>query len=46
MGRWTTDHGTAQVNFVIGNAVKGGMYGTPPRSSRAPVADCEHPGPN
>jgi uncharacterized protein (DUF1501 family) len=25
-----TDHGTAQVNFVIGNAVKGGMYGTPP----------------
>src|SRR3954470_13531517 len=25
-----TDHGTAQVNFVIGNAVKGGMYGHPP----------------
>jgi uncharacterized protein (DUF1501 family) len=25
-----TDHGTAQVNFVVGNAVKGGMYGTPP----------------
>ncbi len=25
-----TDHGTAQVNFVIGNAVKGGMYGEPP----------------
>jgi uncharacterized protein (DUF1501 family) len=25
-----TDHGTSQVNFVIGNAVKGGMYGTPP----------------
>jgi uncharacterized protein (DUF1501 family) len=25
-----TDHGTAQVNFVIGNAVKGGMYGKPP----------------
>ena len=25
-----TDHGTAQVNFVIGNAVKGGLYGTPP----------------
>lgn len=25
-----TDHGTAQVNFVIGNAVKGGFYGTPP----------------
>jgi uncharacterized protein (DUF1501 family) len=25
-----TDHGTAQVNFVIGNAVKGGMYGRPP----------------
>ncbi len=28
-----TDHGTAQVNFVIGNAVKGGLYGTPPRLS-------------
>ena len=25
-----TDHGTAQVNFVIGSPVKGGMYGTPP----------------
>jgi uncharacterized protein (DUF1501 family) len=25
-----TDHGTAQVNFVIGNAVNGGMYGAPP----------------
>jgi uncharacterized protein (DUF1501 family) len=25
-----TDHGTAQVNFVIGNGVKGGMYGKPP----------------
>jgi len=25
-----TDHGTAQVNFVIGNGVKGGMYGAPP----------------
>jgi uncharacterized protein (DUF1501 family) len=25
-----TDHGTAQVNFVIGNKVKGGMYGAPP----------------
>ena len=25
-----TDHGTAQVNFMIGNGVKGGMYGTPP----------------
>ena len=28
-----TDHGTAQVNFVIGNGVKGGMYGTPPSLS-------------
>jgi uncharacterized protein (DUF1501 family) len=28
-----TDHGTAQVNFVIGNSVKGGMYGTPPSLS-------------
>jgi uncharacterized protein (DUF1501 family) len=25
-----TDHGTAQVNFVIGDPVKGGMYGSPP----------------
>src|SRR5512143_505035 len=25
-----TDHGTAQVNFVVGNAVKGGQYGRPP----------------
>ena len=25
-----TDHGTAQVNFVIGSAVTGGMYGAPP----------------
>src|SRR5207244_3681743 len=25
-----TDHGTAQVNFVVGNAVKGGLYGKPP----------------
>ena len=25
-----TDHGTAQVNFVVGDAVKGGLYGTPP----------------
>jgi uncharacterized protein (DUF1501 family) len=25
-----TDHGTAQVNFVIGNSVKGGMYGKTP----------------
>ena len=25
-----TDHGTAQVNFVVGNGVKGGLVGTPP----------------
>jgi uncharacterized protein (DUF1501 family) len=25
-----TDHGTAQVNFVIGKGVKGGLYGTAP----------------
>src|SRR5712692_8506860 len=25
-----TDHGTAQVNFVVGRSVKGGLYGTPP----------------
>jgi len=28
-----TDHGTAQLNFVIGDMVKGGMYGTPPSLS-------------
>ncbi len=28
-----TDHGTAQVNFVVGDPVKGGMYGTPPSLS-------------
>ena len=28
-----TDHGTAQVNFVVGSSVKGGMYGTPPSLS-------------
>src|SRR5580765_7931099 len=28
-----TDHGTAQVNFVIGNGVKGGLYGKPPSLS-------------
>jgi uncharacterized protein (DUF1501 family) len=25
-----TDHGTAQINFVVGNAVKGGQYGKAP----------------
>ena len=34
-----TDHGTAQVNFVIGNAVKGGMYGTPPSLSKLVLGD-------
>jgi uncharacterized protein (DUF1501 family) len=34
-----TDHGTAQVNFVIGNAVKGGMYGTPPSLSELVLGD-------
>ena len=34
-----TDHGTAQVNFVIGNAVKGGMYGTPPSLSNLVLGD-------
>ena len=28
-----TDHGTAQVNFVIGNPVKGGLYGMAPSLS-------------
>jgi len=34
-----TDHGTAQVNFVIGNPVKGGMYGTPPSLSNLVLGD-------
>src|SRR5258705_13443105 len=34
-----TDHGTAQVNFVIGHAVKGGMYGTPPSLSNLVLGD-------
>src|SRR5262245_14830696 len=34
-----TDHGTAQVNFVIGNAVKGGMYGMPPSLSNLVLGD-------
>lgn len=34
-----TDHGTAQVNFVIGDAVKGGMYGEPPSLSELVLGD-------
>jgi uncharacterized protein (DUF1501 family) len=34
-----TDHGTAQVNFVIGNAVKGGLYGQPPSLSELVLGD-------
>jgi uncharacterized protein (DUF1501 family) len=34
-----TDHGTAQVNFVIGNAVKGGSYGTPPSLTNLVLGD-------
>jgi uncharacterized protein (DUF1501 family) len=34
-----TDHGTAQVNFVIGNALKGGLYGTPPSLSNLVLGD-------
>jgi uncharacterized protein (DUF1501 family) len=34
-----TDHGTAQVNFVIGNAVTGGLYGTPPSLSNLVLGD-------
>jgi uncharacterized protein (DUF1501 family) len=34
-----TDHGTAQLNFVIGNAVKGGFYGTPPSLSELVLGD-------
>jgi len=34
-----TDHGTAQVNFLVGNAVKGGMYGKPPSLSDLVLGD-------
>ena len=34
-----TDHGTAQLNFVIGNAVKGGMYGKTPSLSELVLGD-------
>jgi uncharacterized protein (DUF1501 family) len=34
-----TDHGTAQVNFVIGKAVKGGLYGTPPSLTNLVLGD-------
>jgi len=34
-----TDHGTAQLNFVIGNAVKGGLYGTPPSLTNLVLGD-------
>ena len=34
-----TDHGTAQVNFVIGNAVKGGQYGKPPSLTELVLGD-------
>ena len=34
-----TDHGTAQVNFVIGDAVKSGVYGKPPSLSELVLGD-------
>jgi uncharacterized protein (DUF1501 family) len=34
-----TDHGTAQVNFLVGNAVKGGQYGTPPSLANLVLGD-------
>jgi uncharacterized protein (DUF1501 family) len=34
-----TDHGTAQVNFVIGNAVKGGLYGAAPSLTNLVLGD-------
>jgi uncharacterized protein (DUF1501 family) len=34
-----TDHGTAQVNFVIGNAVKGGFYGKAPSLTNLVLGD-------
>jgi uncharacterized protein (DUF1501 family) len=34
-----TDHGTAQVNFVVGNAVKSGLYGDPPSLAELVLGD-------
>jgi len=34
-----TDHGTAQVNFLIGNAVQGGMYGEAPSLTELVLGD-------
>jgi uncharacterized protein (DUF1501 family) len=34
-----TDHGTAQVNFVIGNGVTGGLYGKAPSLSNLVLGD-------
>jgi uncharacterized protein (DUF1501 family) len=34
-----TDHGTAQVNFVIGNPVKGGLYGRAPSLTNLVLGD-------
>lgn len=34
-----TDHGTAQVNFVVGNGVKGGLYGTAPSLANLVLGD-------
>jgi uncharacterized protein (DUF1501 family) len=34
-----TDHGTAQINFVVGNAVKGGQYGEPPSLAELVLGD-------
>jgi uncharacterized protein (DUF1501 family) len=34
-----TDHGTAQVNFVVGNAVNGGQYGQPPNLAELVLGD-------
>jgi uncharacterized protein (DUF1501 family) len=34
-----TDHGTAQVNFVIGSGVKGGFYGKAPSLTNLVLGD-------
>jgi uncharacterized protein (DUF1501 family) len=34
-----TDHGTAQVNFLIGNAVQGGLYGQRPNLAELVLGD-------
>jgi uncharacterized protein (DUF1501 family) len=34
-----TDHGTAQINFLVGNGVRGGQYGKPPSLAELVLGD-------